>query len=109
MALGGPARHSRHGHRPRTCTDVEDGYAALVAANRGCSQPTDCQLLIGQCSVGLGGCYEFVNHSITQSDLSALGQEFSSLSCTTAVCDCAPPPGVTCSTAGECVPDVTTN
>jgi hypothetical protein len=72
-----------------------------VNDNRACNVADDCQTLNGQCGVGLGGCYEAVNQSISQEDLNALGDEFSRANCFAAVCDCAEAPAVDC-VAGQC-------
>ncbi len=53
-----------------------------------CQADSDCQVLGDQCGVGLGGCYAYVNDSLTQEELSALGQQFSDAGCTSGVCDC---------------------
>ena len=79
-----------------SCEDIGDAYAALVNEATSCREDGDCQVLNGQCGVGLGGCYEVVNRSLSQGDLSGLGRLFSSADCTQAVCDCAPPPQALC-------------
>ena len=82
------------------CMMVTDQYNIIVA-NNSCSLPSDCQIVSGQCGVGLGGCYHAVNNDVVESDLVQLGQVYSTLGCTTAVCACAPPP-----TAAACVDSV---
>jgi hypothetical protein len=83
------------------CGGIQTQYEGLVNENRACNVADDCQTLNGQCGVGLGGCYEAVNQSISQEDLNALGDEFSRANCFAAVCDCAEAPAVDC-VAGQC-------
>lgn len=78
-----------------TCPQLEADYAALVTPPA-CSGPEDCQVLNGQCGVGLGGCYELSNGAVTQAELDALGAAYSAASCTSAVCDCAEAAPVDC-------------
>jgi hypothetical protein len=73
---------------------------AITAASR-CELSEDCHLLNGQCSVGLGGCYEAVNTELEQETLNELGRSFSDLGCTEGVCDCGRPPAVVCD-GGSC-------
>ena len=85
-----------------SCSEISDDYAALVS-NQMCDDHDDCQIVQGQCSVGLGGCYHAVNQSVTQDDLNALGASWFQASCGGGVCDCAPPP-----TFAICLNDVCT-
>ncbi len=83
------------------CQAIESAYAARVAQTT-CSQASDCQILGGQCSVGLGGCYEIVNRSVTESELQSLGQQYQASGCTSGVCDCAEPPSRVDCVSGRC-------
>jgi len=83
------------------CEKIQAAYADLVAGAKACEADVECQALWGQCGVGLGGCYEVVNQSISQQELTQLGQMFNDAGCTMWVCDCMPPPLVTCD-EGEC-------
>jgi hypothetical protein len=88
----------------RTCEDIEAEYAALTSGtNQSCANGETCQMLSGHCGVGIGGCYQFVNNNVTQDQLNALAQEFTSLGCISAVCQCAQPPvGAQCGSNGVC-------
>ena len=99
---GGTSGGSDAGGGARTCAQIEADYAAL-AAQDSCNTTSDCQVLGGSCAVGLGGCYEFVNTSVTAAALHALAEEWSLTKCTAWVCRCTPPPSVTCDN-GRCVP-----
>jgi hypothetical protein len=85
-----------------TCEGIEAEYARLIISNRSCAGPQDCQVLDGQCGVGLGGCYEAVNMSVSQDELGQMGRRYNVIGCTEAVCDCAPPPSPDCQ-QGVCV------
>ena len=75
------------------CDEIRDLYEYLVRdLGRTCTGEGECQLLWGQCGVGLGGCYHPVNQLVRQEMLSALGERFWMSGCTDAVCDCAQPP-----------------
>ncbi|MEO1267005.1 MAG: hypothetical protein AAFX99_02840, partial [Myxococcota bacterium] len=43
-----------------TCEEIELNYTALVSGAKDCASDDACQLLFGQCGVGIGGCYEAV-------------------------------------------------
>ena len=81
---------------PDSCDDIADSYNDLVQDARACDSDDACQLLYGQCGVGIGGCYEAVNMSVSQDDLNALGAAWSEGECFGPVCDCAEPPAVAC-------------
>ena len=85
-----------------SCQAIEAAYAARVAQTS-CSQASDCQILGGQCGVGLGGCYEIVNRSVTAGELQSLAQQYTASRCTSGVCDCAPPPASVDCQRGQCV------
>jgi hypothetical protein len=86
--------------RLSTCEEVEAAYGALVS-HRTCSADADCQLLGGSCGVGLGGCTEPVNATVTQAQLGALSDRWSELHCTGGACRCMQPGTATCQ-AGVC-------
>jgi len=81
---------------PNACDELEADYAAAIETNAACSANADCQILSGQCGIGLGGCYVSANDGLTQETLNALGQQFGAAGCTNGVCDCAPPPPPGC-------------
>ncbi|TNE46952.1 MAG: hypothetical protein EP343_21775 [Deltaproteobacteria bacterium] len=86
-----------------TCTDVKDAYNKAVQQTQ-CTEASDCQVLTGYCSVGLGGCWHVVSSKLSQADLKALLGRWQSLSCNGPVCSCTPPPAdVTC-VNNLCVP-----
>lgn len=88
-----------------TCADVEAAYGYLTGdASRACAVDGDCQIVWGQCGVGLGGCWHAVNQAVRAAELQALGAQYSALFCTEAVCDCAPPPEAARCEAGLCAP-----
>lgn len=86
------------------CQSILDDYAALVTSNTACTQDSDCQLLNGQCGVGVGGCYEIVNQNVTQAQLNDLGRRYSEDdTCVGPVCDCPPAPEeIFCGQGGTC-------
>jgi hypothetical protein len=86
----------------RTCATIQAEYDAIVA-RRGCVEMNDCRIVGGHCYVGLGGCWYAVNATVMQADLDALGNEYSALGCTTAVCDCAPSPAGAICNMGICM------
>jgi hypothetical protein len=79
-----------------SCEDLRAGYQAAIEGASACVTNDDCIILNGQCGVGLGGCYASANASLSQEELNALGASFSEQGCTSAVCDCAPPPASAC-------------
>jgi len=81
---------------PPSCATLEADYQMLVESAASCDKDADCQLLYGQCWTGLGGCYEFVNQSVSQADLDGMGQKYQDAGCSGAVCKCAPPPLPAC-------------
>ncbi len=82
----------------RNCEAVRAAYKELLTtpAHLRCSADTDCQVVSGECAMGLGGCYHAVNHTITQAAVSALGARFQELGCSGPVCRCARPPAARC-------------
>jgi hypothetical protein len=78
-----------------TCGGIQAQYD-LYAAVTACSQPSDCQVLNGQCWTGLGGCYMVVNNSINQSELDVLGQAWNAEGCGGGACKCAVAADVDC-------------
>ena len=75
------------------CAEIEASYQELTTgAGAECAEDADCQILPGQCSFGLGGCWEAVNHGVNPEDLGDLGLQYQDSGCTQGVCDCAGPP-----------------
>jgi hypothetical protein len=73
-----------------TCEAVEAAYDRLTSGRFAtCQHDTDCHIVYGQCTYGLGGCYEVVNHAMTDAELQTLGIRYAELDCTRGVCDCA--------------------
>lgn len=90
-----------------TCADVEQRYDDVLDAASACTVDDDCQILTGQCSTGLGGCYEIVSTCLDQGLLNELGALYASHSrgCVEGVCDCdAPPDAALCNDDGVCEP-----
>jgi len=86
-----------------TCDDVQAAYDFLAkGAGQACTTDADCHVLAGQCSYGLGGCWEAVNQHVTDTALRALGWRFGDLGCTQAVCDCMPAPTIVTCSDGVC-------
>ncbi|MEJ7728496.1 MAG: hypothetical protein WKG00_04715 [Polyangiaceae bacterium] len=75
-----------------TCDEIDSAYQSAIAGAKTCNTAGGCQVLQGHCGIGLGGCYEAVNSSLTQSDLDKLAAEWSAQGCLGPVCKCAPPP-----------------
>ncbi len=86
-----------------TCAAVQHRYDDLLASFVGCEVDTDCQALRGQCSVGLGGCFEVTNICLAQEVLGEVGTLWleHSEGCSGAVCDCPDEPTVGCD-SGRC-------
>ncbi len=89
----GDAAETKPDAKMLTCEDLEQSYLDIVS-KKDCVVATDCVVLFGACDVGLGGCYEIVNNSISQAQLEELRPDWSSLDCIIGrgVCDCAPAP-----------------
>ena len=85
------------------CNQLEDAYLEAVTGASACREDSDCQILNGQCGSGVGGCYEFVNMTLTQEDLDAIGRRFGA-QCNGPVCDCPPPPNNIACNDGICGP-----
>ncbi len=88
---------------PATCQTVEADYEKVISDNISCKSDADCQMLYGQCWIGLGGCYEFANQDLSQAVLDGLAKKFQELGCSGPVCKCAPPPAPAC-VDGQCGP-----
>jgi hypothetical protein len=86
-----------------SCSSIELEYQQIVS-RRGCMESTDCQIVDGHCSVGLGGCWYTVNQTVLQSDLDALAQQYVARGCTSGVCDCQAPPALAICDNNQCVP-----
>lgn len=86
-----------------TCDDVQAAYDHLTGdAGRACDTGEDCHIVSGQCSFGIGGCWEAVNAKVSEAELRALGQRFADLGCTTWVCDCMESPADVACVDGLC-------
>jgi hypothetical protein len=87
-----------------TCEGIDVSYDSLVREAKSCEVAADCQALNGQCGVGLGGCYEIVNQSLTQEQLNEVAAQWTGARCdeNVGVCDCAPPPEALACVRGEC-------
>jgi hypothetical protein len=86
-----------------TCDSIKAAYAKLVGPeSRTCTADADCHVLFGQCSVGLGGCWEVVNGSVQTEDLAALGKQYAQSGCTQGVCDCPGSPEMAVCKGGSC-------
>lgn len=74
-----------------TCAELEAAYDAAVFASQACATVADCRALVGRSDVGLGGCYEAVNASLTQADLDAIAEDYRRAQCfdPAAVGDCS--------------------
>ena len=81
---------------PPSCATIEADYAMMVESASSCSKDADCQVLVGQCWTGLGGCWEYVNQTLSQPDLDGLGQKYQDAGCAGAVCKCAPAAAAAC-------------
>lgn len=88
-----------------TCEGIDVYYDDLVREAKSCEVAADCQALNGQCGVGLGGCYEIVNQSLTQEQLNEAAAQWTGARCdeNVGVCDCAPPPTALACDEGVCV------
>jgi hypothetical protein len=85
-----------------SCAQIEDAYQLLVMRAKTCTENTECQILSGSCQLPLQGCWELVNMSLTQEDLSAWALLYGQTGCVTAVCDCPPFPTTPVCNNGTC-------
>lgn len=83
-----------------SCEEVEAAYERVLEQSAACDDDGDCTVVAGQCSAGLGGCYEAANRDVSD-ELEELGRAYAGLGCPSAVCDCAEPPTTVCA-AGRC-------
>jgi hypothetical protein len=82
-----------------TCAGVVAAYELLTTGiGQPCNVAPQCEVLVGHCGVGLGGCFYAVSRSgdaawyVSQEQLDALAARFQELGCTGPICRCAPPP-----------------
>jgi hypothetical protein len=87
----------------RSCAEIRAAYADYVS-KKACALDSDCQVVPGHCSIGLGGCSSVMNAKWPASGLDALADEWVRAGCAEVIlCDCPPePPGVACEEA-RCV------
>ncbi len=86
------------------CEEIDEVYNELIDNAKGCQVDDDCQVLNGACGVGVGGCYEYVNTSITQEDLDEIASGFQQEGCGDTACGCedfTPPPACNAGICGE--------
>lgn len=77
-----------------SCDAVAFWWGSLTHST--CNDDEDCILMPGNCSFGLGNCWEVVNRNdLEGGHIEALKQSWSALDCTGPVCDCPPPPSGT--------------
>lgn len=86
---------------PTSCAGIEAEYERLVSRSA-CESDADCQIVIGQCAHGLGGCSHAVSASVDQGVLDALGQAYREARCGGGACRCRPPPASAQCVAGAC-------
>lgn len=86
-----------------SCDEVTAAYDILVSQDS-CSEPSDCAILDGHCSVGLGGCYHVVRGGwVTQDALDTLAEQWNGIGCSGPVCDCPLTPTAADCVAGHCI------
>jgi hypothetical protein len=86
----------------RSCDEIAAVYKEY-ASRDACMTDSDCRFTYGHCSVGLGGCYYFMNKHWLEEGLAALAAEFTTQNCPAAVCSCAAPPASIACVDGHCV------
>jgi hypothetical protein len=102
---GGAGGDGGAGGGAQTCASIDAAYQALVSAtNETCNDPNECQVLMGHCAIGIGGCWYTLNGSVTQAQLDALALQWQMLGCMGPVCLCLPPPSSAVCDQGSCVP-----
>jgi hypothetical protein len=69
----------------------------------GCAGDDECHIVVGHCSVGLGGCHYALNTAVEQGELDALGAMWAQGQCGGAVCGCIQPPVVSVCDNGHCI------
>lgn len=80
-----------------TCDALAARYDDALRRHSACLGDGDCRALVGQCGVGLGGCYAFANQGLLQGELSALGQQWFEGACGGDTCDaCGAQPPALC-------------
>lgn len=98
------AAHSVCEDRVRSCEEIEAVYAEYVS-HTACVEDSDCEIVLGACGVGLGGCHHAVNRRWGEDGLAVLAEAFTQGGCSGAVCDCGPPPAAAVCDNGVCAPE----
>jgi hypothetical protein len=94
--------HRNCAGRSRSCEEIRAVYEEY-ASRDACMDASDCRLTFGHCSVGLGGCYYFMNRQWPEGGLDTLAAEFGAQACPAAVCSCAAAPASIACIDGHCV------
>lgn len=101
-----PSCEETHAHcaeKARSCNDLTVTYYEY-ASRDACEDDADCQIVLGHCGVGIGGCYHLMNTQWPADGLATLADEYVAGGCTGAICDCAPTPTSVQCVDGRCVP-----
>ena len=87
----------------RSCEEIQAAYADYVS-KKACALDSDCQVVPGHCSIGLGGCSTVMNATWPAAGLDSLADEWIRAGCAEDIfCDCpAEPAGAVCEDA-RCV------
>ncbi|HEY6728007.1 MAG TPA: hypothetical protein VI197_28555 [Polyangiaceae bacterium] len=95
------AAHAGCEDRELSCSEIEAAYDAYVS-HTACQDDSDCTTVLGQCGVGLGGCFHAINRRWEESGLQALGEAWQTKDCGGGVCDCDEPPLTVVCDGGAC-------
>ena len=80
-----------------TCDEITEAYEDLHHGQySACQGNDDCQVVLGSCDVGLGGCYYSVNNTYDQTSVANLLENWENQGCQEWVCDCLPEPFALC-------------
>jgi hypothetical protein len=86
------------------CKTKRDEFEAVTRKQTACKSDEDCVIHIGNCEVGLGGCFAAVNKD-GATRLATIRDEFAAADCNFkgSACRCAAPPASARCTKGVCV------
>lgn len=88
-----------------TCGGLRQQYQDAVKQNQSCTKSSECQILQGNCSIGVGTCYHAANTNLTQKQLDDLVSKWKANLCQGPVCKCPPAPKSASCVSGVCQPD----
>ena len=80
-----------------TCDEIELLYSDYHSGEvLDCEVDSDCNIVEGDCGVGIGGCYYSVNNQYQEEAVNNLVEDWIQMDCMEWVCSCLPPPYPIC-------------